>query len=371
MHFIKKHITLIFGVMAAIAMLWAVLYIRGRISNIKNKVSDTELAREPTLDAESKKQEYDVANVTTSEIFFGQRMSGADSSDTAPSVLPQDGAEASKDGVPDKGATQKTKQGDKKNASSGGSSAAAPKKAPTSTSTYNAERQTSSGNGALEELERREQAAAAAARREADAKIAEERKRREEAELKAAALEEASRQAAFSFVVVEGRYHRSSPPQDNRTKSQDKELLYTAKIYGTQRVKTGDPLTLRSTENIPFGSRVIPAASILYGIASQNGNRMHITLTSAITREGKYAISLSVYDHDMVRGIYLKDYEDIAQDNAAESTIDEMGSAVPNRFIGSVTKATTKQVQRSLSKQQKLTITLEDEYEVYIAVPQK
>jgi hypothetical protein len=98
---------------------------------------------------------------------------------------------------------------------------------------------------------------------------------------------------------------------------------------------------------------------------------MHITLTSAVTRDGKYAVSLSVYDYDMVRGIYLKDYEDVAQDDAAESAIDEVGSAVPNRFIGGVTKATSRQVQRTMSRQQKLTITLEDEYEVYIAIPLK
>ena len=218
-------------------------------------------------------------------------------------------------------------------------------------------------------MERREQAAAAAARREANLRVEEERKRREEAERRAAALEEANRRPTFGFVVVEDRYRRSEQVEDKRTRSQEKEVLYTAKIYGTQKVKTGDPLTLRNTEAIPFNNRIIPPASILYGIASQSGNRMNITLTSAVTRDGKYAITLSVYDHDMVRGIYLKDYEDIAQDNAAESTIDEVGSAVPNRLVGSVTKATTRQVQRNLSRQQKLTITLEDEYEVYIAVP--
>jgi hypothetical protein len=371
MHFLKKHITLVLGVVAAIALLWTVLYVRGRISSLRNKVSEKELAREPTLDAESRKQEYDVANVTTAEIFFGQRMSGADTGDAALPVLPQGGAEASKEMPGEVDAVQKPKQGGKKSGSSGGSSAVAPKGSPTSAPAFPAERQASSGSGALEEMERRERAAAAAARQEAEARVAEERKRREEAERKAAELEEASRQPTFNFTVVENRYHRSAPLQDKHTRSQDRELLYTAKIYGTQRVKTGDPLTLRNTEAIPFGGRVIPAASILYGVASQSGNRMHITLTSAVTRDGKYAISLGVYDHDMVRGIYLKDYEDVAQDNAAESTIDEVGSAVPNQFIGSVAKSTTKQVQRSLSRQQKLVITLEDEYEVYIAVPQK
>jgi hypothetical protein len=369
MKFIKEHINLVMGAVAIIAVLCTGLYVRGRISNIKNRSSSKELAREPKLDAESRKQEYDVANVSTSEIFFGQRVADVGTGDTVRPASPA--SEAASDTVANVSGEQKSKQGAKKN--TGATSAATSTsistatKAATSTTTA----QATSGSGALEEMERREQAAAAAARQEANARVEEERRRREAAERRAAELEEASRQPKFSFTVVEDRRHHSEPPQDKHTRSQDKELLYTAKIYGTQRVKTGDPLTLRNTEVIPMGGRVIPVASILYGVASQNGNRMQITLTSAVTRDGKYAISLSVYDHDMVRGIYLKDYEDVAQDNAAESTIDEVGSAVPNQFISSMTKATTKQVQRSLSRQQKLTITLEDEYEVYIAVPQK
>lgn len=370
MNFIKEHINLILGVAAVIALLCTVLYVRGRIISFKSRGGDRELAREPQLDAESRKQEYDVANITTSEIFFGQRES-ADAADTALAALPGGGLEAAEDTSGNAAAGQTKRGGGKKSASSGSSSATAAKAAAAASSSSAVKPQASPGSGVLEEVERREQAAAAAARREADERIAEERRRREEAERKAAALEEASRQPAFNFVVVEDRYRRSEAPQDKRTRSPEKEALYAAKIYGTQRVKTGDPLTLRSTEAIPLSGKVIPAASILYGTASQSGNRMHITLTSAVTRDGKYAVSLGVYDYDMVRGIYLKDYEDVAQDDAAESTIDEVGSAVPNRFIGSVTKATTKQVQRSMSRQQKLTVTLEDGYEVYIAVPLK
>jgi hypothetical protein len=361
MKFLKQHINLIIGAVAVIAVLCTVLYVRGRIASFKSRSGERELAREPQLDAESRKQEYDVANMATSEILFGQRMLESDSSTPAASVQAVSAVDTSGQKSI---AEQKPKQGSKKNA--GGSAKVASGAAATSAAAGS----TSSG-GVLEEMERREQAAAAAARREANMRIEEERRRREEAERRAAELEEASRQPTFNFMVVEDRYRRSEQVEDKRTRSQEKEILYTAKIYGTQKVKTGDPLTLRNTEPIPFNNKIIPAASILYGIASQNGNRMNITLTSVVTRNGKYAVTLSVYDHDMVRGIYLKDYEDVAQDDAAESAIDEVGSAVPNRLIGSVTKATTRQMQRNLSKQQKLTITLEDEYEVYIAVPQK
>ena len=312
MKFLKQHINLIIGAVAVIAVLCTVLYVLGRIASFKSRSGERELAREPQLDAESRKQEYDVANMATSEILFGQRMLESDSS--TPAASAQAVAVAVVDTSGQKSiAEQKPKQGSKKNTGGSGKVASGAGAAATSAAAGGS----ASSGGVLEEMERREQAAAAAARREANMRIEEERRRREEAERRAAELEEASRQPTFNFMVVEDRYRRSEQVEDKRTRSQEKEALYTAKIYGTQKVKTGDPLTLRNTEPIPFNNRIIPSASILYGIASQNGNRMHITLTSVVTRNGKYAVTLSVYDHDMVRGIYLKDYEDVAQDDAA------------------------------------------------------
>jgi hypothetical protein len=90
-----------------------------------------------------------------------------------------------------------------------------------------------------------------------------------------------------------------------------------------------------------------------------------------MTRDGKFSCNLAVCDFDMIKGIYLKDYEDVAQDNATDEVINEATSGQSGSLIGSVTKTTAKQVSKNLNKKQKITITLEDGYEIYIAVPIK
>jgi hypothetical protein len=388
MDFIKKHSTLILGGIALISILGLVLYVSARMKTIRGKKQETTLAREPSLNAESTKREYDVANAGTSEIFF-TREKAAGESDSQPAEEATVSSLTLSPAASDTAAAAQvnTKEGEVKKraaakpatAANATQPAAGAAKATAATGTEAASGApesatppvSSSGGGALEEIERREQAATAAARKEANARIEAERKARGEAERRAAEVEAASRKPRFNFTIVEERNDFAKVHfSDKQKRNEEKEALYAAKIYGTQRVKSGDPLTLRNIEEIPYGKNKIPTSSILYGIANQVGNRMHIALTSVITKDGKFPLaSLSICDHDMVKGIYLKDYEDIAQDNASESVIDEVGTVVPNQLVGTVAKTTTKQIQKNVNKQQKLTIILEDEYEIFIAVP--
>jgi hypothetical protein len=397
MDFIKKHLMLILGAIAVISILGLALYVHARIKAIRSKKQETTLAKEPLLNAESTKREYDVANAGAAEIFFNKEKAVAQSSSAseheaagspAAPALPYTSSDTASSGR--EAVRKNTKEGElKKRASAATASAATgigtetragattSPVAPVSNATAGATESVASagtgGGGALEEMERREQAAAAAARKEANARIEAERKAREEAERKAAELEAANSKPRFNFTIVEERndFAKINFP-DKQKRNEEKEALYAAKIYGTQRVKSGDPLTLRNMEEIPYGNNRIPVSSIMYGIANQVGNRMHIAITSVITKSGKFPLTaLTICDHDMVKGIYLKDYEDVAQDNASESVIDEVGTALPNQLIGSVAKTTTKQIQKNVTKQQKISIILEDEYEVFIAVPLK
>ena len=221
-------------------------------------------------------------------------------------------------------------------------------------------------------MERREREAAENARREGNARVEAERKRREEAERRAADLEEQMRKPKFNFTLVERRRTGNTAGRNRQVTNQDKEVLYNAKVYGTQTVKSGDPLTIRITEDIITGRVRVPAGSIFYGIASQSTNRLHIKLSSVMMRGGKASCDFAVCDFDMIKGIYLKDYEDVGQDASSDEVIDEAGSVIPSSsIVGNVGKITAKQVTKTLNKKQKITITLEDGYEVYIAVPVK
>jgi hypothetical protein len=358
-NWIKQHPGITAGIAVVIVVLILIFYIRGRVRSYNSRKATTSITKEPTINTDEVTREYEVDNSNAAAIFGiipGEGNSGAaDSAMTAPAPAP----------TPVPIVEEKPKQ--KPKAKPKTTPAAAEVKAPIPSSTAN------DVGGALAEMERREKAAAEKARAAENVRVREERDRRLAAEAKAAELEAQMRKPKFNFTIVEerGDFGNIDFP-DKSKKTQDKEILYAAKIYGTQRIKSGDPVTLRNTEIIQYGKNKMPVGSIIYGIAQQSGNRMNINLSNVQTRDGKFPIlGLSVCDFDMVKGIYLKEYEDLSQDEASESVIEEVGSSVPNQLVGTIATATTKQIQKNINKQQKIVITLEDNYEVYVAVPTK
>ncbi|MDR1226564.1 MAG: conjugative transposon protein TraM [Prevotellaceae bacterium] len=364
---LKKHIVLVM-VVAVVALLFVlVLYLRGRVRNFRARQAATTIVKEPTITPNQPTREYEVDNSNAAAIFGMTSDTGAGITEALPPPTAAPVAIAPSEATPAPAPKAATKPA--------ATQAKAKVKAPAAARTAKADSGAASGSdGALAAMERREKAAAEKARAETNERVRTEREARLAAEAKAAALEEQMRKPKFNFTVVQERndFGTVNLPDKNSKVTQDKELLYTAKIYGTQRVKSGDPVTLRNTEIIPYGKNKMPAGSIIYGIAQQSGNRMQIHLSNVMTREGKFPITgLSICDFDMVKGIYLKEYEEVAQDKAGESVVEEVGSVLPNQLVGTVAKETSRQLQKTISKQQKITITLEDSYEVYIAVPTK
>jgi hypothetical protein len=163
--------------------------------------------------------------------------------------------------------------------------------------------------------------------------------------------------------------------KDELTTTHDNVILFSAKVYGFQKIKTNETITLRNTEMVVANGRAIAPGSIFRGIAKMSGNRMTIDITSAVSQEGRYSVKMSVYDNDFVNGIFVKEVSEITEDNtssAADAAINIATSAIPlGNVVKSVGKETAKQTQRALEKQNKITITLEDGYEVYLAIVKK
>jgi hypothetical protein len=155
----------------------------------------------------------------------------------------------------------------------------------------------------------------------------------------------------------------------------DNVILFSAKVYGLQKVKTNETVTFRNTETVVANGHVIAPGSIFRGVAKMSGNRMNIDVTSAVSREGRYSVKMSTYDNDFVKGIFVKEVSEIAEENVSSSSdavINIATSAVPvGSVVKSASKEAAKQTQRALKKQEKITITLEDGYEVYLAIPSK
>jgi hypothetical protein len=163
--------------------------------------------------------------------------------------------------------------------------------------------------------------------------------------------------------------------KEELTTTHDDVVLFSAKVYGFQKIKTNETVTLRNTETITANGHVVAAGSIFRGVAKMSGNRMTVDITSAVSREGRYSVKMSVYDNDFVKGIFVKEVSEITEDNtssAADAAINIATSAIPfGSVVKSVGKETAKQTQRALEKQNKITITLEDGYEVYLAIANK
>ncbi|MDR2086889.1 MAG: conjugative transposon protein TraM [Dysgonamonadaceae bacterium] len=192
---------------------------------------------------------------------------------------------------------------------------------------------------------------------------------------KVAEHKEASKPRVNLTVVKSRKPAVYSTYKDDLTTTYDDVVLFSAKVYGFQKIKTNETVTLRNIETITANGHIIAPGSIFRGVAKMSGNRMSIDVTSAVSREGRYSVKMSVYDNDFVQGIFVKEVSAVQEENtstAADAAVNIAASAVPfGSTIKSVGKETAKQTARALEKNNKITITLEDGYEVYLAIAKK
>ena len=180
----------------------------------------------------------------------------------------------------------------------------------------------------------------------------------------------------FNFVIVkddEILSEKIEVKESGKTGVKDDVKLYKGKIYGQQRIKTNEPVIVRNTEEfvITKPKRVtIPASSVLYGTCRLAGNRMFINLTSATTMYGDYPIDIEVYDSDYIKGIFVKEGIETGVDQSSDAVINDATSNFPNQLAGTVVRTTTRQIQKSLARQERVTVTLEDGYSIMLGVPE-
>lgn len=98
-----------------------------------------------------------------------------------------------------------------------------------------------------------------------------------------------------------------------------------ATIQQTVTVKDGDILPLRLTEDAYAGTTVLKAGTVINGIVRLNGTRMEVQVSNIEYRGRIMEVSLSVYDVDAQKGIYVPE-GDIAQ--AATKAASAVGDGV-------------------------------------------
>jgi hypothetical protein len=190
-----------------------------------------------------------------------------------------------------------------------------------------------------------------------------------------AAIPEKKKPKIYFVIVKEDDYkspfsvRKQSNDYGKDPKSQVK--LFRAKVYGSQKIRSNETLTIRNIEDISIGNKIIPSGSIFYGTTSISGNRMFVSLNSCVTPGGNFGVTLSLYDSDYGKGIFLKETMDIEVERSGDQVIDQSVNLLSPtaQIAGTIAKESAKQVQRSLARQNKISVVLEDSYDVMIGVP--
>jgi Conjugative transposon, TraM len=97
---------------------------------------------------------------------------------------------------------------------------------------------------------------------------------------------------------------------------------------------SGSTVMLRITAESRINGIDIPRDNLLYGVASINGDRMRIVVSSIRYGQSIYPVSLQVYDLDGLAGIHIPGV--VARDVAKQSAGDGIGSMNPGSFDPSV-----------------------------------
>lgn len=104
----------------------------------------------------------------------------------------------------------------------------------------------------------------------------------------------------------------------------DKNTI-SACIYGNQTVTDGQKVRLRLLERMRVGDIIIPANSVVTGLAKLTGERLGIGITSIEYAGSIYNVKLNVYDTDGQEGIFIPGSMEL---NAAKEVAANMGTSM-------------------------------------------
>ena len=104
---------------------------------------------------------------------------------------------------------------------------------------------------------------------------------------------------------------------DNDTTTEKEQNIIEAEIQQTQTLLSGSTIKLSSATDFYVNGILIPKGNLLYGIASLNGERLNIAITSIHYQNNLLPVSLSVYDLDGLQGLYIPG--SISRDAAKQS----------------------------------------------------
>ncbi|MGJ1382868.1 conjugative transposon protein TraM [Sphingobacterium siyangense] len=108
---------------------------------------------------------------------------------------------------------------------------------------------------------------------------------------------------------------------DEGTINEADQNAIQAVIHENQTLVTGSTVKLRLTDEIMINGTVIPKDNFLYGVASLDGERLKVKITSIRYGNSLYPVELQAYDLDGLDGIYIPGAitRDVAKQSADRS----------------------------------------------------
>ena len=138
--------------------------------------------------------------------------------------------------------------------------------------------------------------------------------------------------------------------------------MFRAVIHGTQLVKSGQTALFRTKEPIRYGSLIVPANTLLSGVAAISENRLSVKINSVRMGREVFSLPLAVYGSDGIQGIPLN-YDEvgkIANSQTSMTAVQEASTAVSQyggtvgRVVGSMISGVGNQVRSAKTVEIKL-----------------
>lgn len=122
---------------------------------------------------------------------------------------------------------------------------------------------------------------------------------------------------------------------DNNTAPIDSQNAIEAVVHETQTLVAGATVKFRLANDIYINGNLIPKDNFVFGIASLNGERLTVKISSIRYRNSIFPVDLSVYDMDGAEGIYIPGAitRDVAKESADQS-IQNLGFTTYDPSLG-------------------------------------
>jgi len=107
----------------------------------------------------------------------------------------------------------------------------------------------------------------------------------------------------------------------NNTDPIDSQNAIEAVVHETQTIVAGATVKLRLTNDVYINGTLIPKDNFVFGIASLNGERLTVKISSIRYHNSIFPVDLAVYDMDGENGIYIPGAitRDVAKESADQS----------------------------------------------------